>query len=73
MSSVNCNFPTCHAQGVIYHDMHLLSEPGSPYPMRVAQDRRSVYLWLPDGTMIKQAQPDAIRKLRAVVQARARA
>jgi hypothetical protein len=69
MTSVNCNFPTCHAQGVIPHDMHLLSEPGSPYPMRVAGDRRSVMLWLADGTLIKRAQPDAVRKLRADVRA----
>ena len=59
---------TCpHCPTVAAHDMHLFHEPGSPYAMRVAGDRKAVYLWLPDGTMVKRAQPDAVKKLRADV------
>ena len=64
-----CSFPTCKARGVIAHDMHLLSEPGSPYPMKVSGDRKAVYLWLPSGDMLKQRQPDAVRLLRVRVRA----
>jgi len=61
-----CSFPTCTA--IAPHDMHLLSEPQSPLAMRVSADRRSVSLWLSDGTMLKRYQPDAIHNLRRDVQ-----
>ena len=67
----SCNFPTC--QSLAPHDMHLLSEKSSPLPMRVSADRRSVALWLPDGTMVKRSQPDAVQKLRFDVRAWERA
>lgn len=66
---MSCNFPTCKAKGIIAHDMHLLSEPGSPYPMKVSGDRKAVYLWLSDGTLLKERQPDAVHRLRARVRA----
>lgn len=65
---MTCSFPTCPGK-VIPHDMHLMSEPGGPFPMRVTPDRKAVYLWLPDGTLLKERQPDAIHRLRARVQA----